>query len=90
MKDSLSLFCFYACFVLQSYSKVQYAMQICDFFLHERFKGVCIGTTGSFPVAVAEPSIKGDHQCSGVKRKPPEDPVKNGVCSRNVRPRRGL
>ena len=45
-------------------------MQICDFFLHERFKGVCIGTTGSFPVAVAEPSIKGDHQCSGVKRKP--------------------
>ena len=24
------------------------------------------------------------------KRSPPEDPVKNGVCSRNVRPHRGL
>ncbi len=32
----------------------------------------------------------GDHQCRGVSVAPPEDPVKNGVCSRNVRPHRGL
>ena len=31
----------------------------------------------------------GDHQCSSVKRRALEDPVKNGVCSRNVRPPQG-
>jgi len=32
MKNALSLLCLIACFVLQSYSKVQYAMQNRDFF----------------------------------------------------------
>ena len=32
----------------------------------------------------------GDHQCRGVKRRVLEDPVKNGACLTNVRPRRGL
>ena len=72
-------------------SNSEYAPNILMFFLLE---GELLRVSVSesleiFPVAVAEPSIWG-HQCSGVKRKPPEDPVKNGACSRNVRPRRGL
>ena len=31
-----------------------------------------------------------EHQCRAVKRNALEDPVKNGTCSRPVRPRRGL
>ena len=41
-------------------------------------------------VSVCRSSTVGlwDHQCSGVKRRPLEDPVKNGACSRNVAHRR--
>ena len=35
-----------------------------------------------------EPDIQlGDHQCSGVKRSTPEDPVKNGTCLTTIRHR---
>jgi hypothetical protein len=48
------------------------------------------GTEGDI-VSKATPDYNsGERQCSGVKRRPLEDPVKNGACLRNVRPRRGL